>query len=145
MLQANPTLSPWTLYTILENTAADMRTPGFDFASGFGLIQADRALQAVPVHPVTCQGLTATIVGTPGNDIITGTPGRDIIQGRGGNDIIKGRGGDDVICGGRDSDVLYGGAGHDRLDGGASTDFCDGGNPSDGDMAGRCEIIVNTP
>ena len=145
MLQVNPTLSPWTIYTILESTAADMRTPGFDFASGFGLIQADRALQAVPGHPVICQGLLATIVGTPGNDIITGTPGRDIIQGRGGDDIIKGLGGDDVICGGRDTDVLYGGAGHDRLDGGDSSDFCDGGNPIDGDTAGRCEITVNTP
>jgi subtilisin family serine protease len=145
MLQLNPTLSPRSIYTILESTAADMRTPGFDFASGFGLIQADQALQAVPVTPVMCQGLLATIVGTPGQDIITGTPGQDIIHGRGGDDIINGLGGDDVICGGRGSDVLYGGAGHDGLDGGDQTDFCDGGNPFDGDTAGSCEIAVNTP
>jgi subtilisin family serine protease len=145
MLQINPTLSPRTIYTILANTAADMRTPGVDSASGFGLIQADRALQAVPMHPVMCQGLTATIVGTPGNDIIQGTPGRDIIQGRGGDDIIRGLGGGDVLCGGPGTDVLYGGAGHDQLDGGAQTDFCDGGNPDDSDTAVDCEITINTP
>jgi len=145
MLEANPALSPRTIYTILESTAADMRTPGFDFDSGFGLIQADRALQAVPLTPVTCNGLTATIVGTPGKDIIHGTPGRDIIRGRGGNDIIRGLDGNDVICGGSGKDVLYGGSGNDRLDGGDNIDFCDGGRPIDGDTAVGCEISVNTP
>ena len=145
LLEANPDLSPWSIYTILESTAADMRTPGFDFASGFGLIQAVRALQAVPATLVTCQGLTATIVGTAGPDIIQGTPGRDIIQGRGGNDIIKGLKGNDVLCGGRGQDVLYGGAGGDRLDGEEQTDFCAGGSPRDGDTAVGCEITISTP
>jgi Ca2+-binding RTX toxin-like protein len=116
MLQVNPSLSPQTIYTILKSTAADMRRPGVDLASGFGLIQADRALQAVSRTPVTCQGLTATIVGTPGPDVIYGTPGRDIIQGGGGNDVIRGLEGDDELCGGPGRDVLYGGPGDDRLD-----------------------------
>ena len=32
------------VYEILETTAIDMGPPGFDFDSGFGLIQADQAL-----------------------------------------------------------------------------------------------------
>lgn len=47
MLQQKPGLSPGALYSALETTAIDMGTPGFNFDSGFGLIQADAALQAV--------------------------------------------------------------------------------------------------
>jgi Ca2+-binding RTX toxin-like protein len=67
---------------------------------------------------VMCAGLRATIVGTPGADVLTGTSGRDVIAGRGGNDVIRGRGGDDVICGGYGADKLSGGSGADRLYGG---------------------------
>jgi subtilisin family serine protease len=58
MLDANPNLSPYEIYSILENTALDMDDPstpgfdvGFDFASGYGLIQADRALSQVKTVP----------------------------------------------------------------------------------------------
>jgi hypothetical protein len=44
MLQAVPTTAPERVYEILETTAVDMGPPGFDFDSGFGLIQADHAL-----------------------------------------------------------------------------------------------------
>lgn len=54
LLQADPTLSPAQIYEILEKTALDMDDPstpefdvGFDFATGYGLIQADRALSRV--------------------------------------------------------------------------------------------------
>lgn len=46
MLDANPNLSPAEVYAILENTALDMGEPGVDFDSGYGLIQADRAVAA---------------------------------------------------------------------------------------------------
>ncbi len=53
MLDANAGLSPSGIYTVLENTAIDMNDPltigfdvGFDDASGFGLIQADVAVEA---------------------------------------------------------------------------------------------------
>jgi Ca2+-binding RTX toxin-like protein len=62
---------------------------GFDFGTGFGLIQADAALNEVAPE---CKGLPATIVGTEGRDIITGTAARDVIHGRGGNDVIRGFG-----------------------------------------------------
>jgi hypothetical protein len=76
---------------------------------------------------VTCNGHTATIVGTNGNDHIIGTTGRDVIAGLGGDDVILGLGGNDIICGGGGNDVLnaMGGAGH-VLNGGPGNDLCVG-------------------
>ncbi|MBD2055030.1 S8 family serine peptidase [Oculatella sp. FACHB-28] len=70
MLEAAPSTSPEVLYETLEETAIDMNAPGFDFDSGFGLIQADRAVGAlistppeeVP-EPASVFGLLAVIVG----------------------------------------------------------------------------------
>ena len=78
-----------------------------------------------------CGGLIATIVGTPGNDVINGTPGRDVIRGLGGNDVIRGLGGNDVICGDNGADTLIGGNGGDKLFGGAGSDRMKGGNGND--------------
>ena len=47
MLDANGSLSPSDIYSALETTAIDMESEGFDFDSGFGLIQADDAVGAV--------------------------------------------------------------------------------------------------
>ena len=44
LLDNDPTLSPDDLYSALQTTAIDMGAPGFDFDSGYGLIQADLAL-----------------------------------------------------------------------------------------------------
>jgi hypothetical protein len=73
----------------------------------------------------TCRGLPATIVGTPGNDVIKGTPGDDVIAALGGNDVVKGRGGDDVVCGGTGHDYLVGRFGRDVLIGGPQGDRVD--------------------
>ncbi len=52
MLEAAPDTSPAEIYAALENTALDIDTPGPDFHSGFGFIQADSAIQEVLVpHP----------------------------------------------------------------------------------------------
>jgi hypothetical protein len=48
LLELNPTLTPVQIYGSLESTAINMRTPGFDNDSGFGLIKADDALASVP-------------------------------------------------------------------------------------------------
>jgi len=45
MLEANPLLTPDDIYSILKNTASDMGDSGFDFDSGYGLIQADKAVE----------------------------------------------------------------------------------------------------
>jgi subtilisin family serine protease len=44
MLQAVPSTTPQRVYELLQTTAIDMGTQGFDFDSGFGLIQPDKAL-----------------------------------------------------------------------------------------------------
>lgn len=69
-----------------------------------------------------CDGLTATIVGTPGDDLLTGTPGPDVIAALQGDDLIWGLGGDDVICGGFGSDTVVGGAGFDVIFGAQGND-----------------------
>ncbi len=52
LLQSKPTLTPGSVYKILENTAIDMGGPGFDNDSGFGLLQTDAALSAVLTQPL---------------------------------------------------------------------------------------------
>jgi hypothetical protein len=47
LLQKVPSLSPAAVYSALENTAVNMGPAGFDFDTGFGLIQADAALRFV--------------------------------------------------------------------------------------------------
>ena len=75
----------------------------------------------------TCDGETATILGTNGPERIVGTPGNDVIVGLGGSDRIEGAGGHDVICGGEGNDLLFGGRGADRLYGGRGDDRLSGG------------------
>jgi predicted extracellular nuclease len=79
----------------------------------------------------TCNGLPATIVGTPGDDVIYGTNGADIIVGLGGNDTIYGGNGNDVICGDSGNDTLYGGNGNDTLLGSVGNDTLNGANGND--------------
>jgi subtilisin family serine protease len=59
LLEAVPSLSPSDLYSLLESTALDIDSPfnsgfpdGFDYESGFGLIQIDAALGEA--QPVIC-------------------------------------------------------------------------------------------
>lgn len=77
--------------------------------------------------PIMCFGQPATIVGTPGDDILNGTNGADVIVGLGGHDRINGRGGDDLICGGDGNDRLSGADGHDRITGQDGDDTIIGG------------------
>lgn len=74
-----------------------------------------------PPPPVTCNGKTATKVGTASSETLNGTNGVDIIHGMGGNDTINGLAGNDTICGGTGNDRLYGGTG---------TDYCNGDRKS---------------
>jgi Ca2+-binding RTX toxin-like protein len=78
-----------------------------------------------------CFGMKATIVGTPGNDVIHGTHGPDVIRGLGGNDKIFAGGRSDYICGGRGADRIHGDkasptnfghVGNDRMSGGRGHD-----------------------
>jgi uncharacterized repeat protein (TIGR01451 family) len=108
-----------------------------------GQLLNNSAKQAVTVQPLLCNGLTPTIVGTPGADTLIGTKGRDIIQGLSGNDIISGGADNDIICGGLGQDTLKGEAGNDTLNGEVGTDSCDGGSGTD--SATNCEAKTGIP
>jgi hypothetical protein len=58
MLNAKSTATPAEIYSNLEQTAIDMGTAGFDNNSGFGLIQADAAVSALPIQVAS---LTASV------------------------------------------------------------------------------------
>lgn len=90
--------------------------------------------------PVTCGGQVATIVGTPGDDVLVGTSGVDVIAALGGDDEIWGRAGNDILCGSHGNDKIYGGDGSDtiyafngadRLEGGKGFDTLYGGRGPD--------------
>jgi hypothetical protein len=104
--------------------------------------------QQAPPQAQSCNGVTATIPGTPGNDKIVGTSAADVIAGLGGNDVIAGLGGKDRICGNAGKDKLNGGPGNDRLLGGSGKDRLKGGRGKDTciggsgrDTAGACEKV----
>jgi 5'-nucleotidase len=78
-----------------------------------------------------CAGLTPTIRGTDGPDVLTGTVKPDVIMGLGGADVIRGGNDDDVICGGAGDDTLRGENGVDTLLGGFGDDVLSGGNGDD--------------
>lgn len=64
----------------------------------------------------------ATIVGTPGDDVLRGTDGTDVIVARGGDDIISGFNETDIICAGRGDDTVWGGSYDDYIRGGRGND-----------------------
>lgn len=102
-----------------------------------GLMTGGSAAWADPSD--TCDELTATIVGTDGDDKLTGSTGDDVVSLGTGKDHFDGRGGNDVVCGGPGWDVLDGGTGDDRLFGESGSDLMVGdiGNDVlDGDDGG---------
>ncbi len=84
------------------------------------------ALAQSPWPAVSCEGMRATLVGTPGGDVIVGTDGAEVIAGRDGDDVIHAGGGNDVVCGGSGNDRLDGGAGRDIVLGGPGNDLLHG-------------------
>lgn len=76
----------------------------------------------------TCNGVTATIVGTSGMDSEAGTPNADIATMRGSSDYFEGLRGDDLICGGDGNDRLFPGRGEDHVYAGPGKDVV---NPRD--------------
>jgi len=86
---------------------------------------------AAPAGTPVCDGMPATLIGTPDYDFINGTDASDVIVGRGGIDWIDGKDGNDRICGGPGNDALYGGLGDDRLFGEGGQDTLQGAADSD--------------
>jgi Ca2+-binding RTX toxin-like protein len=98
---------------------------------GVLLVLAMSALASAVAAPLasgshlTCQGVDATIVGTPGDDSLYGTEDDDVIMGLEGDDYIEGGGGADVLCGDAGNDELVS---YDQVSG---NDFNDGGDGND--------------
>jgi uncharacterized repeat protein (TIGR01451 family) len=80
-----------------------------------------RAAAEPPAAP-KCAGVTATIRGTAGHDVLKGTAGRDVILAFAGNDRIYAYGGRDLICANRGADVIGAGARADRVIAGPGND-----------------------
>jgi Ca2+-binding RTX toxin-like protein len=135
-----------TIEAAVESGLAVLVSP--DIIFGVSCSAAEPAVIAtIQVVAPTCQGETATVTGTLGDDTLTGTPGHDVIAGLAGDDTIAGLGGDDLVCGGDGSDTVdyaaaprgvlallgspgnvFGGAGHDTLD---SVENVTGSNATD--------------
>jgi RTX calcium-binding nonapeptide repeat (4 copies) len=103
-----------------------MRTALIAVAVGAGFLG-----NAGAAHGYQCFDVTATIVGTNGDDKLHGTDGRDVIVGLGGNDTISGFGDADRICGNGGDDKLVAGPGVDQVDGGAGRNVLKGGTGDD--------------
>jgi Ca2+-binding RTX toxin-like protein len=86
--------------------------------------------------PLQCEGMRATIVGTPRGDVIRGTVGRDVIVALDGNDTIHALAGEDVVCAGHGNDRVRGGTGRDSVTGGAGADVIYGEAGRDGLLGG---------
>jgi hypothetical protein len=111
-------------------TKLNVQFPYEPEVQGYYII-SDRVQVSPPT--ITCDGQTATIVATSGNDNnIRGSSGRDVIAALGGNDRISALSGNDIVCGGAGDDVVDGGSGTDRL-------F---GDESDGQSAAGIDRVV---
>ena len=81
-----------------------------------------------------CFGEEATIIGTPGDDVLIGREDTaDVIMGLGGDDVIRGSqdinsstAPGDRLCGGSGNDFIRGAVGEDRIQGGSGQDDVDG-------------------
>ena len=89
-------------------------------------------LSGTPLPPTpTCQGRTATLVGSAGDDMLLGGPGDDVIVALEGNDEVWGNGGHDLVCLGPGRDRAYGGPGDDSVYGQGGADYVEGGIGND--------------
>ena len=87
-------------------------------------------------RPKAANGMTCTIVGSTGNDVLQGTKRNDVICGLTGNDKITGLAGNDVLDGGPGNDTLNGGLGNDQLIGLAGFDNLLGSEGNDSLVGG---------
>jgi hypothetical protein len=160
MKQLVPSLTPDAMYEALKSTAIDMDDPstagfntGFDFGTGFGLIQADRAANAIapdseaipppnqppgpgtdPVPPVPGPTSPPVPAPPPLRPVVPVLPRTNLcrglaatILGTEGRDIIIGTPGPDVIQGLGGNDVVRGNGGSDVICGGSGNDRLFGG------------------
>ncbi|MDA0283806.1 MAG: hypothetical protein O3B86_10670 [Planctomycetota bacterium] len=84
------------------------------------------------VIDVSAIGLTTSLSGDGGDDILNGGSGQDFLNGGSGDDTITGSDNNDTLNGGSGRDLLDGGNGDDRISGqGSSGDILIGGPGND--------------
>ena len=135
-----------------ETTVGPLYAPDPLRSSDHDPLLVGLGLDSIPDTP-TCNGLAATIIGTPGDDVIFGTNKSDVIVTFGGDDTIFGGNGEDVICagygddvvdGGNGKDLIFGEEGDDSLAGGNGKDTLDGGDgDDDGDGGNGVDTCAN--
>lgn len=100
--------------------------------------------QSAPPPP-ECYGKPATIVGTPGRDVLVAENPYDVVVGLGGDDVIRstlGKRGRLFACGGDGNDTIRGTDGFDDLDGEAGSDTIYGRGRSDGISGGDGHDLI---
>ena len=101
---------------------------------------------AVPAvaEAARCAGQKATIVGGPGDNVISAAKqGPQVIVGGGGDDRIVSKRGKDVVCGGAGDDSLSTGTGTDMVYGGLGEDYMHLGPGRDrADAGGESDTVV---
>lgn len=128
LLQARPELNGEDIRALLSSSAIDMDNPntagfdvGYDFGSGYGLIQADLAVGFAETLVIDNPNAVA-LIGTRFDDVIVGGSGNNMLDGRAGDDRLDGGAGDDTLTGGTGADTFViraaGMSGVDRI-----TDF----------------------
>jgi len=96
----------------------------------------DLAGNVVTLTQAQVEALSATVVGTDGNDTISMSQGiAATVHGGAGNDTINGTGAADKLYGEDGNDTIFGYGGADLLDGGAGNDTITGGGATYGQTA----------
>jgi len=95
------------------------------------MVCASAAVPPADAAAAACGGLVATIVGTPGDDVLIGTTDADVIVALEGDDRVEALAGNDFVCGGDGTDTLVGGEGADFLVGGLGGGVIRGGAGND--------------
>ena len=126
----NLTLNPDGSFTYVPAEDAASGSVTFTYQAFDGVALSNVATVTITVT-AGCDGVPATITGTPGNDTLKGTSGNDVIVGRGGNDRIDPGSGNDRVCGGSGADTVELGSGDDRIFGGSGNDTLAGGSGDD--------------
>ncbi len=91
-----------------------------------------------------CNGLVATIVGTPGNNVLIGSKKNDVIVGNGGNDVVVGGGGNDSICLGDGNDIVLTSSGNDTIDAGGGRNIINAGGGNNNVSTGNGNDAILT-
>jgi uncharacterized repeat protein (TIGR01451 family) len=69
MREANPTATVGQIYAAFEGTAYNIGEPGFDFNSGYGLVQAIPALEQITTHDLVSTQTSRLATALPGQPV----------------------------------------------------------------------------